>query len=65
MIVEFFMPSDLKKGELRLKLLLEDENITISLDKSKEHKKMMKFTTSQIDVNLGEGLKNIVEYWRT
>lgn len=43
-MIDFEMPSDPKKGELRLKLLVEEENITISLDRSKEHKKMMKFT---------------------
>ena len=59
------MPGDQKKAELRLKLLMEEDNITISLDRSKEHKKMMKFTAGQIDLNVAEALKNIVFFWKT
>lgn len=63
-LIEFWMPSDPLKGEIRLKLFLEDNNMAVGLDKSKSHKKMIKFTAENIDKKFDEGIRNILLYWK-
>ena len=63
-LIEFWMPIDPSKGEIRLKLFLEEANISVGLDKSKDHKKMIKFTAQNIDKKFDEAIESILLYWK-
>lgn len=63
-LIEFWMPSKISKGEIRLKLFLEENNISVGLDKSKDHKKMIKKTAENIDKKFDEGIYNILKFWK-
>ena len=63
-LIEFWMPSDPSKGEIRLKLFCEENSIAVGLDKSKCHKKMIKKTAEDIDKRFDESIRNILLFWK-
>ena len=64
MIVCFRMPSEPSKGEIRLKIFIEDSVCSVGFDQSKSHKKMIKKAAENIDKDFDDSIREILLYWK-